>query len=121
MNRGGGSTVGDYATVEVDGQYEPVDQPDVTFEVSDIALKQDSFGGGLIATGFVTASSDVSDAAIAVICFGPRGGLKGGTWTNLLQNLTGGDPKGFETVGSTPPLSPSDCATVGGFATDTGF
>ena len=118
---GGGSSVDDYATVDVDGQYSSVGAPGATFAVSDIALKPESFGGGLEATGFVTASEDVSDAAIAVICFDEAGAVLGGTWTNLLQNLTGGEPKGFETVGGTPPMAASACATVEGFASDTGF
>lgn len=118
---GGGLAVEDFATVEVDGQYLTVDSPGPTFEVTDIALKAASFGGGLEATGFVTASEDVSDAALAVICFGADGSAIGATWTNLLQNLTGGEPKGFETVGGTPPMTAADCATVQGFASDTGF
>jgi hypothetical protein len=118
---GGGSAVADYATVEIAGRYDPAASPEVTFVVTDIALKPESFGGGLIATGFVTASSDVTDAALAVVCFGAQGQVLGATWTNLLQNLTGGQRKGFETVGGTPPLKASDCATVAGFASDTGF
>lgn len=118
---GGGSTVADYATVEISGRYDAIGSPEVTFEVTDIALKAESFGGGLVATGFVTGSKDVTDAALAVICFGPNGQVLGATWTNLLQNLTAGQRKGFETVGGTPPLTASDCATVGGFASDTGF
>lgn len=118
---GGGSTVADYATVEISGRYSAIDSPEVTFEVTDIALKAESFGGGLVATGFVTPSKDVTGAALAVICFGPKGQVLGATWTNLLQNLTAGQRKGFETVGGTPPLKASVCATVGGFASDTGF
>jgi hypothetical protein len=118
---GGGSTVADYATVEISGRFNPIGSPAVTFEVTDIALKAESFGGGLVATGFVTPSKDVTDAALAVICFGADGQVLGATWTNLLQNLTAGQRKGFETVGGTPPMSPSDCGTVGGFASDTGF
>jgi hypothetical protein len=118
---GGNLTVEDFATVDVDGQYLSVDSPGATFEITDIALKPESFGGGLEATGFVTASEDVSDAALAVICFAADGKVIGATWTNLLQNLTGGDPKGFETVGGTPPMTTAECATVEGFASDTGF
>lgn len=118
---GGGSAVADYATVEISGGFNEVGSPEVTFEVTDIALKAESFGRGLVATGFVTPSKDVTDAALAVICFGANGEVLGATWTNLLQNLTAGQRKGFETVGGTPPLNASDCATVGGFASDTGF
>ena len=119
---GGGSlSVDDFATVEVDGQYLTVDSPGPTLEVTDIALKPESFGGGLTATGFVTASEDVADAALAVICFAADGNAIGASWTNLLQNLTGGQPKGFETVRGTPPMTTAECATVEGFASDTGF
>jgi hypothetical protein len=118
---GGGSTVADYATVEVDGRFEAVDGPGPTFKVSDIALKPESFGGGLNATGFVTASEDVRSAALAVLCFGADGKVRGGTWTNLLQNLTAGQKKGFETVTDSPPLAVSDCPTVAGFASAQGF
>lgn len=118
---GGGSTVADYASVEIAARYDAVDAPEVTFEVTDIALKPESFGGGVIATGFVTPSKDVSDAALAVICFDAQGQVLGGTSTNLLQNLTAGERKGFETVIGTPPLKASDCVTVGGFASDAGF
>ncbi|MEK6191352.1 MAG: hypothetical protein AABM41_03385 [Chloroflexota bacterium] len=117
---GGGSVVADYATVEISGRYDPVASPEATFEVTDIALKPEAFGGGQVATGFVTPSEDVTDAALAVICLGPEGQVWGGTWTNLLQNLTAGQPKGFETVGGIPPLHPS-CASVRGYASDTGF
>lgn len=118
---GGGSAVADYATVEIDSRYDAIDSPEATLEVTDIALKAESFGGGLIATGFVTASEDVNDAALAVICFNAEGQVLGATWTNLLQNLTAGQRKGFETVAGTPPLKVSDCATVDGFASSTGF
>jgi hypothetical protein len=118
---GGGSAVADYASVDISGRYDSTSSPDVTFKVTDIALKAESFGGGLVATGFVTASADVSDAALAVICFDAHGKVLGATWTNLLQNLMAGQHKGFETVSATPPLKASDCAAVAGFASDTGF
>lgn len=118
---GGGSVIADYATVDISGRFDTVGSPGATFEVTDIALKAEAFGGGLVATGFVTPSQDVTDAAMAVICLGAQGQVLGGTWTNLLQNLTAGQPKGFETVGGTPPLQVSDCASVSGYASDTGF
>jgi hypothetical protein len=118
---GGDAAVADYATVEISGRFNQVGSAEVTFEVTDIALKAESFGGGLIATGFVTASKDVTDAALAAICFDASGQILGATTTNLLQNLTAGQRKGFETVAGTPPLKASDCATVAGFASDTGF
>jgi hypothetical protein len=117
---GGSSVIGDYATVEISGRYDSVLVSGATFEITDIALKPDAFGGGWVATGFVTASEDVSDAALAVICLGAEGQVLGATWTNLLQNLTAGQPKGFETVGGTPPLQAS-CASLAGYASDTGF
>jgi hypothetical protein len=118
---GGNATVADYAAVEISGRFNQVGSPEVTFEATDIALKAESFGGGLVATGFLTASTDVSDAALAVICFDANGQVIGATTTNLLQNLAAGQKKGFETVTGTPPLKASDCASVAGFASDTGF
>ena len=107
--------------VEFDGRYDAVEAAEETFKIRDIALRQEDFGQGISATGLVTASDDVDDAALAVICFGIRGQLLAATWTNLLQNLTGGTRKGFETVNASPPVSPSDCVGVEGYAEDTGF
>lgn len=115
------SKIADYAEVQVDGRYDSVDPPDARFSFSGIKLKLDSFSGGLVATGFVTATADVSDAAVAVICLDSKGTALGITWTNLVQNLTAGQKKGFETVGDTPPLKVSQCATVVAEAMDTGF
>jgi hypothetical protein len=110
-----------FDSVEVDGRFDSVDEPDVTFEVRDISLRGEDFGDGLTATGFVTANQDVEAAAIAVICFDNRNRAIGATTTNLLQNLSADKRKGFQTVTATPPLEASDCRGVDGYAQDTGF
>ena len=116
-----GSKVADYVTVDVDGRYDSVDAAPTTFTFSSVKLKADSFGGGLVATGFLTATDDVSDAAVAVVCLDAKGAPLGVTWTNLVQNVTAAKPKGFETVGGTPPLRGSQCVKTFIGAEDTGF
>jgi hypothetical protein len=116
-----GVTVADFATVEVDGRYDPVDEPGVLIEVSDIELHTETYSDGLTATGFVMATEDVPDAAVAVICLNAEGEPIGATWTNLVQGITAGEKKGFEALAETPPLQISDCKTVLGFAESTGL
>jgi hypothetical protein len=118
-----GLTPADFSTVHVDGRFESVMQPGATFEITQIAWRQAEFSNGLTATGFltVTSSTEVQRAALAVFCLGEGGQILGGSSTNLLQNLSPGTPKGFETVVETPPISPSQCVTTIGFAEDTGF
>lgn len=111
-----------FATVEADGRYGQGSPPDVTFTFENLQWVAEEFGGGgYTATGFVTASAAVDDAAIAVICIDATGTPLGATWTNLVQNLSPGEAKGFETVGASPPIDPAQCAEVLGFAQDTGF
>lgn len=110
-----------FVSVEADGRYDSSDAPTSTFTFQDLQLRQDDFHDGYTASGFVTADTDVTDAAIAVVCVNADGTPLGATWTNLVQNLTAGEAKGFETVGATPPLDPSQCAELRAFAEDTGF
>ena len=116
-----GLSVEQFQTVEADGRYDEADGPDVVFTFEDVELRKDDFQDGYYAAGFVTADADVQDAAVAVICLDAGGVPIGATWTNLLQNLSAGSRKGFETVGTTPPLDPAACAELVGVGQDTGF
>jgi hypothetical protein len=117
-----GVAVADFVSVDVAGRYDDSRPPAVTFEVADVTWRAEEFSDGLTATGFVTATGgDVSDLALAVLCIGDDGTPLGATTTNLIQNVTDGVRKGFETVTETPPLSASQCAQTLGFAEDTGF
>jgi hypothetical protein len=115
------AAIADFAKVEVDGRYDPVDAPTTTFTVSGIRWKADTFQGGLIATGFVTSTTEIDSAAVGVVCLSSGGVPLGVTTTNLVQNLAAGQKKGFETVQGTPPLRASQCAKAIGYASDTGF
>jgi hypothetical protein len=110
-----------FVTVEADGRYEEADGPDVTFTFTDVQLIKEEFDAGYTANGFMTADAEVTDAAVAVVCLDAEGTPLGATWTNLVQNLSPGEPKGFETIGSSPPLDPSLCAQLVALAQDTGF
>jgi hypothetical protein len=103
-----------FASVQAKVRYDDVDEPDVTFDVADITWRRESSGGGLIATGFVTATAHVSDAAVAVLCFDGEGNVIGVTTTNLVQNVMAGERKAFETVVPTPPRAASQCASSAG-------
>jgi hypothetical protein len=114
-----GVKIADFHSVEVDGRYDAVDAPDQILKVTGIKWHRDSYDGTLTATGFVTSSVDLDSAAVAVVCLSSNGTILGATWTNLLQNITAGKPKGFETVAGTPPHRISDCAKAVGFAEST--
>lgn len=116
-----GLTVEQFQSVEADGRYDEADGPDVSFTFEEVQLRTHDFEDGYYAAGFVTADADVEDAAVAVVCLSADGVPLGATWTNLLQNLTAGSRKGFETVATTPPLDPASCAELLGFGQDTGF
>jgi hypothetical protein len=109
----------DFASVQVDGRYDDVDAADQVLKVTGIKWHRDAYDGTLTATGFVTSTEDLTDAALAVVCISDTGQILGATWTNLLQNITAGKPKGFETVANTPPLRVSQCAKSLGFAEST--
>jgi hypothetical protein len=102
-----------FAWVEADVRYDDVDEPDVTFEVADITWRRDSHGGGMIATGSLVATADVSDAAVAVLCFDGEGNVIGVTTTNLVQQVMAGEPKEFETVVPAPPRAARCASSVG--------
>lgn len=110
-----------FASVEADGRFDVADEPDVSFTFDEINLVKHSYDAGYTATGFVTATGDVTDAGIAVVCVDAEGKPLGATWTNLVQNLTSGERKGFETVTSTPALDPAQCAELRAFGLDQGF
>lgn len=116
-----GQSPEDFVTVEAEGGYDPVREPDVTFEFADVQWRQDEFSGGMTAAGFLTATADVEDAVVGVFCIGPEGTPLGFSYTNLVQNITAGERKAFETVGSTPPLTADRCVETKVFASDTGF
>ena len=112
-----GVTVDAFASVDVSGRYDQSPEPDITFEVSDIVWRNAQFSDGLTATGFLTATGgDAESVSLAVLCIGDDGSPLGATTTNLIQNVTDGVRKGFETVSETPPLSASQCASTVGFA-----
>ena len=110
-----------FASIEADGRYDVADEPDVTFTIDELNLVKHAYEAGYTATGFVTATGDVTDAGIAVVCLDAEGKPLGATWTNLVQNLSAGERKGFETVTSTPALDPAQCAELLGFGFDQGF
>ncbi len=110
-----------FVTVEADGRYDEADGPDVTFTFEELQLVKSEYEAGYTARGFITADADLSDAAAAVVCLDAEGKPLGATSTNLIQNLSAGERKGFETISATPPLDPAQCAEVLGFAQDTGF
>lgn len=110
-----GVKVGDFAKVEVEAQYREADDPGATFKVEDIRWKRQSYSDGLTASGFITSSADFQSAAVAVFCWGADGSLLGVSTTNLVQNVTAGKRKAFETVQETGPLRASDCKKSTGY------
>jgi hypothetical protein len=113
--------VANFASVDASARYDVVDAPGATFTFSGLTWKKDSIGSGLVATGFLVADRDVRDASVGVVCLNADGAPIGATTTNLVQNVTSGAKKGFETIQETPPLKASACASTVGFAQDTGF
>ena len=106
---------------EAEGDYNPVREADVTFEYADVEWRPDEFSGGMTAAGFLTASVDLEDAVVGAFCIGPEGRPLGYSYTNILQNITGGERKAFETILSTPPLTPDQCVETRVFASDQSF
>ena len=119
-----GVTADQFASAEVSGRYDEATGRDTTFEFSDLQARAPSFPEfeGFTVTGFVTADAEVESAAITVICVDADGAPLGATSTNLVQNLSAGERKVFETVSSMPVgLSADSCAELRPFGDDAGF
>jgi len=119
-----GVTADQFVDVEVSGNYDDVAGPEVTFAFEDLQTRPPTYADfeGFTVTGFVTSDTDLESMAIIVVCVGADGQPLGATYTNLVENVTGGQRKGFETVGSMPlGLDPASCAELRAFGDGTGF
>jgi len=107
------------AKVEVDVHYRTVNAPGIVLTVS--AVKLIPRGEGFVASAIVknpSSADQVRNAAAAVIIFGANDALLGCTSTNLIENLSPGESKGFETAWETPPLKQSAIKRFAAFAAD---
>lgn len=98
-----------------------VTSPQATFVVSGITWRTeppDYLGPGLTATGTVTTAwpTEIKHVDVAVLCIGSDGAILGATEAQLSQSISPNQNTSFETVSTTPPLKPSDCATSVGVA-----
>lgn len=106
--------------VEADGGYDEVAAEDVIqLKFAKVQIKRESYGDGLHTTGTVTNTSttDVDSAHVASFFLDAKGRPIGFAYTNLIDNLTAGKTKGFETVDSTCPVKRSSVdkvVTLGG-------
>lgn len=116
-----GITEADFASVSahVSVGLQALGAEGATFTVTDVAWRKASLSDGLIASGFVAATQDVTKATVAVFCLDVAGVPLGSTHTDPL-NLTGAAKKDFATVSETLPLKASQCVTTLGLAEETG-
>ena len=102
--------------------FRSVAPPGVTFHMDRITWRSDASHPGLLASGSVTVSGGnaIPLARVAVLCIGADGSILGATTVRYnISDVHPNEPTAFDTVDSTPPLKPSDCATsIGLFGVD---
>ena len=110
--------------VEADGSYDNVELEDVIqLKTQKVQIKRESYGDGLHTTGTVTNKSteDVDSAYVGSFFLDGKGRAIGFAYTNLIDNLTAGKTKGFETLDSTCGIKRSSVKKVVTLAGDTNF
>jgi hypothetical protein len=101
--------------VEADGGYDEASAEDVIeLSTAKAQIKRESYGDGLYVTGTVTnkSSEDVQSAHVGAFFLDAAGRPIGFAYTNLIENLTAGKTKGFETVASDCPIKRTSVAKV---------
>lgn len=87
------------------------DDPTALFKVTNVKVRQESYGTGLEASGVVTntTSTDATMAVAGIIFFDAKGTIIGGLIDNSLDNIFAGKSKAFKTsYPGTPPLKPTN-------------
>jgi hypothetical protein len=110
-----GAKASEVKRVEADGTFDEADEADVIeLKTAKIQIKRESYGDGLYVTGTVTNTSteDVSSAHVGAFFLDTAGRPIGFSYTNLVENLTAGKTKGFETVASDCPIKRTSVAKV---------
>jgi hypothetical protein len=101
--------------VEADGTFDEAGPEDVIeLSTAKIQIKRETYGDGLYVTGTITnkSSENVSSAHVGAFFLDSSGRPIGFAYTNLIENLTAGKTKGFETTASDCPIKRTSVGKV---------